>query len=301
MVDRFPTRILLTTSASGDAESALRAAVDLSIKTASELHIAHAWRDFPTYSAPGTVMRLEPELREREAQELLFERLDEVEAAGGEAAGTHFRRGNPVEAILALAGELEAGLIVMGSRELGSVKRLFLGSVSESIVARASCPVLVVRGGSAAWPPAHVVVGDDTSAGAKRAGELGASMASLFEARLLLARAFPLFLDPVEAARVPENAAEPLHVALHRQEMLLETRARALRNNLERRPGIRVREGEAASIIQEAARESRKPSLIAVGRRGRDKLDSFRLGSVSTRILRQSPGPVLICPSRTRR
>src|SRR3712207_9215315 len=75
-------------------------------------------------------------------------------------AGAHLRKGRPAEEIVALAEELDAGLVVLGSRGLGLVKRLVVGSVAEGVVSLAPCPVLVVRGGEAAWPPSRVVVGD---------------------------------------------------------------------------------------------------------------------------------------------
>jgi nucleotide-binding universal stress UspA family protein len=46
---------------------------------------------------------------------------------------------------VALAEELGAGLIVMGCRGLGGVRRALMGSVSDSVVRHAHCPVLVVR------------------------------------------------------------------------------------------------------------------------------------------------------------
>lgn len=55
----------------------------------------------------------------------------------------HF--GVPAEVICDLATELTADLVVVGSRGLGRLDRLLLGSVSTSVVQRAPCPVLVVR------------------------------------------------------------------------------------------------------------------------------------------------------------
>ena len=48
-------------------------------------------------------------------------------------------------AIVHLADEIDAGLIVMGSRGLGGIRRALMGSVSDSVVRHAHCPVLVVR------------------------------------------------------------------------------------------------------------------------------------------------------------
>ncbi len=53
--------------------------------------------------------------------------------------------GAPAAVILEFEEKLNAGLIVMGSRGLGLVKGVLLGSVSQYITERAKCPVLVVK------------------------------------------------------------------------------------------------------------------------------------------------------------
>lgn len=53
--------------------------------------------------------------------------------------------GSPAAVILELEEKLNADLIVMGSRGLGLVKGVLLGSVSQYITERAKCPVLVVK------------------------------------------------------------------------------------------------------------------------------------------------------------
>jgi nucleotide-binding universal stress UspA family protein len=69
-------------------------------------------------------------------------RLQETEVDIAEA---HLRTGEPDREIIALSEELGAGLIVMGSRGLGGVRRALMGSVSDSVVRHAHCPVMVVR------------------------------------------------------------------------------------------------------------------------------------------------------------
>ena len=44
-----------------------------------------------------------------------------------------------------VAEDIEAGLIVMGSRGRGGVRRALMGSVSDSVVRHAHCPVMIVR------------------------------------------------------------------------------------------------------------------------------------------------------------
>jgi nucleotide-binding universal stress UspA family protein len=53
--------------------------------------------------------------------------------------------GRPDTEIVRVAEEVGAGLIVIGSRGLGGVRRALVGSVSDSVVRHAHCPVLVVR------------------------------------------------------------------------------------------------------------------------------------------------------------
>ena len=57
----------------------------------------------------------------------------------------HLRAGRPDEEIIALAEEIGAGIVVVGSRGLGGVRRALMGSVSDSVVRHAHCPVMVVR------------------------------------------------------------------------------------------------------------------------------------------------------------
>jgi nucleotide-binding universal stress UspA family protein len=144
----FPTRILLATDGSEEAELAALRAVDIAEKTDSELHVVHVGV-VPNFlvSYPGTLgyeRRLYEQIEE-ESRQLLRELSWRVKLAGGTVAGTHLRMGQVALEIVALAEELGAGLIVMGSRGLGGVRRALMGSVSDSVVRHAHCPVLVVR------------------------------------------------------------------------------------------------------------------------------------------------------------
>ena len=58
---------------------------------------------------------------------------------------TYIRSGSPVDEIVHTAMEVRADLIVMGSRGLGTVRSLLLGSASERVLHHAHCPVLIVR------------------------------------------------------------------------------------------------------------------------------------------------------------
>ena len=144
----FPTKILLATDGSKEATLAARTAADLARKTESELHLLHSRAVPMLIEADSEAARDVPyaeETARREAQKVLDAQVEQIKALGNKVTQTHVRLGRPVEQIGILAEEIRAGLILMGSRGLGGIKRALMGSVSESVVRHAHCPVLVVR------------------------------------------------------------------------------------------------------------------------------------------------------------
>ena len=138
----FPTKILLATDGSAEARLAASTAADLASSTDSGLHVVHVGELTPTFLAQTEV---EPAELEREAQRRLDEQLRAIEEAGGTVEEAHLRLGRPDEEIVELAQSMGVGLIVMGSRGRGRIRRALMGSVSESVVRHAHCPVTIVR------------------------------------------------------------------------------------------------------------------------------------------------------------
>jgi nucleotide-binding universal stress UspA family protein len=148
-VSIFPTQILLATDDSDEAKMATQAATELSRETGSEVHVVYV------LPSPAQLIghHLYPdEMREsviggaeRDAETFLKEQAEQIGSDGGKVAETHLRSGDPDKEILRTAESLGVGLIVIGSRGLGAVSRMLIGSVSDSIVRHAHCPVLVVR------------------------------------------------------------------------------------------------------------------------------------------------------------
>ena len=154
----LPERILLATDGSEDAVRAAEAASDLASKSGAELHVVHVWHDVRGF-AHDFVKR---ELR-KQGQEVLDGQVEKIRAAGGEVAKAHLRGGRTSNEVIALGTEIGAGLLIVGSRGLGTVQRILIGSQSEEIVHHAQVPVLVLRGERDFWPPARIVVGEDFS------------------------------------------------------------------------------------------------------------------------------------------
>ena len=152
----FPTRILLATDGSEEAQLAALRAVDLAESTDSELHVVHVGL-VPRFleSYPGTLgyeRRLYKQIEE-ESWQRLRELSWRVKLAGGTVAGSHLRMGAVAPEVVALAKELGVGLIVMGCRGRGGIRRAIEGSISDAVIRHAPCAVLVVRSPERAEAP----------------------------------------------------------------------------------------------------------------------------------------------------
>ena len=206
-----------------------------------------------------------------------------------------------MDQVLSASEELGAGLIVVGRRGLGGVTRLLMGSVSEGIVHNARCPVLVLRGGENVWPPARVIMADDSSEDAMEAAELAASIGGLFGAEGSLVQVYPRVLKSSLGSGATESRM--VAQALKGAEAELQARAEALESLLGRRPETQLMVDEGAEGVDGialtligAARKTSVPTLISVGSRGLGRIRRARVGSVSTKVIRAAEGPVLVCP-----
>ena len=141
----FPTKILLATDGSEDAELAAATAADLAKSTASELDVIHVLDVEPWRFPPDERGNKRLEEFKKQGRKLRDEQVEKIEAGGVGVAKAHLAVGHPAQEIVAYAQDEGAGLIVIGSRGRGGIRRALTGSVSDSVVRHAHCPVMVVR------------------------------------------------------------------------------------------------------------------------------------------------------------
>ncbi|APD08239.1 MULTISPECIES: universal stress protein [Thermus] len=133
--------ILLAYDGSDHAKRAARIAKMEAEAHGARLVVVHVYEPVPDY------------LGEPFFQEALKRRLERAEKVLVEAVGLTgvpredalLLEGRPAEAILEAAIGEQADLIVMGTRGLGAIGSLFMGSQSQKVLAEAPCPVLLVR------------------------------------------------------------------------------------------------------------------------------------------------------------
>jgi len=148
--DRYlPGRILAAVDGSREAEAAARMAAEISGATGSELHLLYVLDLTPRPPCPhplaGESWDRHLEEAKEKARAFVEERAKQLREAGAEVAVAKVAFGEPDKKIVEEAEELGASLVVTGSRGLGSLRRSLMGSVSDSVVRHAHCPVLVVR------------------------------------------------------------------------------------------------------------------------------------------------------------
>jgi nucleotide-binding universal stress UspA family protein len=137
-------RILVATDSSETARLAVAAGVELAEREDAELVFAHVVSvlDFkPESNGPATPPARVPRAEEDVALSAALACAD----ARGVPARAELLIGYPCTQILRLARDIDADVIVVGSRGLGPVRRALLGSTSRGILAKADRPVMVAR------------------------------------------------------------------------------------------------------------------------------------------------------------
>jgi nucleotide-binding universal stress UspA family protein len=143
-------RIVVGTDGSETAAEAVRQAVELAKMTDSTLDIVSAYEPIPR-------QRLKEEAQEvpgdvaygvgprEDVNTTLESASGEARQRGLDAVQTHPREGDPADAILDVAEETNADLIVVGNKGMTGAKRFLLGSVPNKVSHHAPCGVMIVR------------------------------------------------------------------------------------------------------------------------------------------------------------
>ena len=203
-----------------------------------------------------------------------------------------------------LAGERDAGVVVVGGTHRGAIGRVVPGSTAQRLLEGAPCPVAVAPRGWAATDVslAPVVAGFDGEEDSRVAVAWAGRVAALLEAPLRLVTVLeplpPLPRDPVTFVRpdaleqMMADARESLRGSLRSE---LDTLAASF---AESAPGVpvdvRLLDGHPADRL--VAQADGEGGLIVVGSRGYGPLGAVLVGSVAAEVLREATSPVIVVP-----
>jgi nucleotide-binding universal stress UspA family protein len=185
--------------------------------------------------------------------------------------------GHPASQICIYAQREQSDLIVLGSRGLSQWQGLFLGSVADSVLHHAPCPVWIVRGKQTTFD--KILVAWDGSSCADRAVHLADEIAQQWEVPLTALNVVePLsFLEFLREELIPKgDTADQAQKALWER---LRCLAEGLRSHC-----CPIQEGgHPAETIMRYAQDEKFP-LIVMGSRGQGSFQALTLGSVSNRV-----------------
>jgi nucleotide-binding universal stress UspA family protein len=183
--------------------------------------------------------------------------------------------------------------LVLGSRGLGDLSDMLLGSVSLAVAARADCPVVVVRGAAEhrnAWF-GSIVVGVGEGEGSDTAVQFAFREAHARHCRLVAVHAWSA---PFGALTTPQASSWPLEAHRRPPAQVLDD---ALGGPAERYRDAQVSrnviEGPARRALLEAASGA---DLLVVGARRRQGHLGLQLGLINHAVLHHAPCPVAIVP-----
>lgn len=198
--------------------------------------------------------------------------------------------GNPSQVLIDYSRK--AKMIVLGSRGLGGIKGMVLGSVSASVASHAFCPVVVTREDTDDLDRSGpVVVGVDGSEVSTKATAWAFAEASARDATLI---AVHTWMDPqVQAAAAGIALTDEDWKQLEEQQ--LEVLSERLAGFSDRYPDVRIervvtRDRAVRALVEQAE----KAQLVVVGSHGRGGFTGMVLGSTSRALLQASPCPVMV-------
>ncbi|NBC15714.1 MAG: universal stress protein [Bacteroidetes bacterium] len=295
-------RILVPTDFSDCARGALRWALTLAHHYDADVHLLHVvtLQNLGVYGTDDEVdeaasyqQKLEAVYQAR-ARELLDEVLEDEQRTDVPVTTVVRQSMAIADAVLGYVAEVGADLIVAGTHGRRGVQHLVLGSVAEDVMREAPCPVLLVRqreDAATAEPGPRILVPVDFSVPSRRALSYAAQLAERVGARLHL-------LHVVEPLPFPVSLTGILtiHDLLPDINDKAEQHLRRLAEDAgtdAAPPDVHVQEGYPAAAIVRAAADL-EVSLIVMASRGLAGLERLLVGSVTTRVVRAAPCPVLV-------
>jgi nucleotide-binding universal stress UspA family protein len=303
----FPTNILLATDGSAEATRAARMAITLAKGLDSDLHVVYV-EPLPDPYAVPEYLTYQPEYRDeirkiadREAHERLDKEAEIIREAGGHVAQTHARAGRPDAEIAHLAEEIGAGLVVVGSRGRGPLRRALMGSVSDSVVHHAHCPVLVVRDGEGDYLPGRILLALDGSEQADAAARAAVEISNATGSELHVVFALPTDPQlPYPHPLMGERWDSIIEQAKHEARKFVDSKSEQIEAEGGKVKDAHLAFGKADQEIVKLGEEL-EAGLIVVGSRGLGGLTRALMGSISDSVARHARGPVLVVRGGDRR
>jgi nucleotide-binding universal stress UspA family protein len=141
--------IVVGTDGSDTASQAVRQAVDLATSLGAKLELVSAYEPVPAQRLREERLQMPDDLQwavnPRSDVDATLEAAADIARKAGVEVNVYARQGDPADAILDVAEERDADLIVVGNKGMTGAKRFLLGSVPNKVSHHAPCSVLIIR------------------------------------------------------------------------------------------------------------------------------------------------------------
>ena len=141
--------IVVGTDGSETAQKAVEQAVDLANKIGAAVHVVSAYEPVSGQRLRDERKQVTPDLEwavnPREDVDSTLEDAAAVARDAGVPVETYARQGDAADAILDVAEERGADLVIVGNKGMTGAKRFLLGSVPNKVSHHAPCSVLIIR------------------------------------------------------------------------------------------------------------------------------------------------------------
>jgi nucleotide-binding universal stress UspA family protein len=141
--------IVVGTDGSSTAGEAVRQATELARAVEATIHLVSAYEPVPEGRLRDERVQVPDDMQwminpREDVDATLKDAADSMEKAGLKVE-SHAREGDPADAILDVAEEQNADLIVVGNKGMTGAKRFLLGSVPNKVSHHAPCSVMIIR------------------------------------------------------------------------------------------------------------------------------------------------------------
>lgn len=286
--------IVVAVDGSEASQVAVRWAANTAMKRKVSLRLAASY-SMPQFLYAEGVVPSQELFDELQAETL--EKVDQARTIAQEVApnitiGHVITEGSPIDMLLEMSENVT--MIVMGSRGLGGLSGMVMGSVSAAVVSHAHCPVVVVRGDNPVTEEnkyGPVVVGVDGSGVSQKAIEYAFTEAAARGSELI---AVHTWMDMhVQASLAGLSAAQQQwQMVEEEQQALLKER---LAGYCEDYPDVKVHSIVTKDRpVRALVDASEGAQLLVVGSHGRGGFKGMLLGSTSRALLQSAPCPMMV-------
>jgi len=292
--------ILIATDGSDHADNALDFMLRFPFPRDSRMTVLTVVSDIPMLPAEIEALDESQSQALEEANNRLYQDAEELVARessrlreDGWPGESMVREGDPVDEILAVAGDIDADLIVVGSHGITMSKRFLLGSVADRVLEYAACSVLIVKSRQdgeivgAIEPgtnaPYNIMLAYDHSEVAKEVLSICSSLPLEEHSVINVVNVMPLITAYRQDVRQHINS-----IWLQKKEIMQQELEDAVMSLKWVTPNVNMQLREAEDVSEEilSLAEDAGSDLIMFGCKDRGAIKNFLVGSITRRMAR---------------